>query len=618
MTPLPLLEDHRRGALLAALVAGLVYLNAIPLGFAWDDVEIIKGNEALHSWAGIVGGLGAPYWPGHYGAAVGAWRPVVSTWWGLQWLAWGDTPALFHLVGVLLHAAATGLLVLVLSRLIPVRAAMLGGLIFAVHPVHVEAVANVIGNAEVIAALFMLGACLLHLGAGGRYGWARSGAVGALFLLGALAKEIAYTLPALLFLLDAARRDIGFGELPGYIRARWRPYALMALLFGVLLFARGAVLGGVAPEQAPVGASILMDMSRVWTVPAIWTHYVRLMLVPADLSPDYGGIIPVLVGWNVVNVTGILLALLFLALAWWGWRTGGPLRAEAEEPGAHRRVLGFGIVWFGIAVLPAANILFLSPVLVAERNLYVPSIGMAAAAGWLLSELLRERRQVGLVATAGVVALMSLRTVTRTPVWNDTRGLFVDQIERHPESARAWFFHSDRLWREGMQPEARRAFGILMALTDSNYLYAVQVGSRLSTMDSASPRAAVFFLERAWRERPHLYTAPGLLAVHHLNHQQYAAGEAPGRAAVTLAPENPDMHRVFAGLLSGQGRAGEAIPYRLAAIERGGGVPWTPSGWRATTRWWGTRPLRSPRSTPHAYGHPHPRRSLRSTSVCGS
>ena len=570
---------------MAALVAGLVYLNAVPLGFAWDDVEIIQSNEALHSWNAIVDGLGEPYWPGTYAAAVGAWRPVVSTWWGLQWLAWGDTPALFHFVGVLLHAAATGLLVVMLCELLPVAAAVLAGLVFALHSVHVEAVANVIGNAEVIAAIFVLGACILHLRSGREdaepYGWGRSAAVGALFVVGALSKEIAYTLPALLFLLDAARRDLGLRELPGYLSARWRPYLVLVGAFAALLLARRVVLGGVAPPQAPMGASILMDVSRVWTVPAIWTHYVRLMVFPADLSPDYGGIIPVLYGWGLQNLTGMALALGILALAWWAWRSGAPLRAEAEGPGENRRVLGLAVVWFGIAVLPAANILFLSPVLVAERNLYVPSIGVAAAAGWLLWELLRRRRQAGLLAVVSVFTLMSLGTVTRTPVWNDTRTLFIDLIQRHPESARAWFFHGDRLWREGLQAEARRAFRILLLLTDSDYVIATQVGSRLSTMDRDSPRAAVFLLERAWRERPELYTAPGFLAAHHLNHQQYRKGEAPARAAVLLAPENPDMHRVLAGLLSGQGRPGDAIPFRLTAIERGGGAPWTPWYWLA-------------------------------------
>ena len=394
-------------------------------------------------------------------------------------------------------------------------------------------------------------------------------------------KEIAYTVPALLFLLDAARMDIGFRELPRYLARRWQPYVVLAVLFAGLLFARAVILGGVAPPQAPSGATLLDEMSRVWTVPATWPHYVRLLLFPAGLNVDYGGVIPVLFGWGPLNLTGVALALGFLALGWWGWRTGGPLDHVSRGARSQRRVLGLAVVWFGVTILPAANIVFLSPVLVAERNLYLPSVGMAAAAGWLLAELLERRRQAGLLATAGVVGLMAARTVTRTPYWDNTEGLFADLLDRHPEAGRRWYFYGDRLFKDGRHAEARRAFAVLLLLTDSDYAMSADVGARLSAMDRASPRAAEFLLERAWQERPEHYTAPGYLAAHHLNHGQFREGEAAGRAAVLLAPENPDMHRVLAGLLSGQGRPAEAIPYRLNAIARGGGQPWTPWLWLA-------------------------------------
>ena len=313
--PLAFLADRRRGAWLAAIAAGLVFLNAVWLGFAYDDVIIIQENEALHSWASVLSSLWKPYWPGRYAQEVGAWRPVVTLWWGAQWMVAGDSPALFHLLGVLLHAGAAGFLVLVLAELLPVTAAVLGGLVFALHPVHVEAVANVIGNAEVIAALFFLGACLLHLRSRERYGWSRALAVGALFALGALTKEIAYTLPGVLFLLDAARRDVGPGDVPRYLTARWRPYLVLAAVMIALLMARAQVLGGVAPAQTPAGGLLLRDVSRVWTVPGIWPHYVRLMLFPLDLSPEYGGIIPVEIGWGVRNLTGAAVALALLGLA---------------------------------------------------------------------------------------------------------------------------------------------------------------------------------------------------------------------------------------------------------------------------------------------------------------
>ena len=565
-----LLGDRRRAAGVAALAAVLVYANALGLGFAYDDVVIIHDNDALHSWAAIRAGLSQPYWPSHYAQVIGVWRPVMNLWWGVQWLLWGDHPALFHAVGVLLHGAATALLVLVLAELMPVLAAALGGLVFALHPLHVEAVANVIGNADVMAALLGLAACWIHLRAGARYGWGRSLAVAALIGLAALSKEIAYTLPALLFLLDAARAELGPRELPAYVRDRWRPYLASAVVMAAILLARMQVLDEVAAAQLPAGASRLGEMSRVWTVPAIWSHYVRLLLFPLDLNADYGGIIAVQMGWTLAALTGVFVALVFLALAWWSWRTGAPLAPARPS----RRVLGFGVVWFGTTVLPAANVVFLSPVLVAERNLYLPSIGMAAAAGWLLALLLERRRELGLAALASVAALMSARTLTRTPVWDNTQLVFDDLLERHPEAVRPWYFYGDRLFKEGHQPEARRAFAVLLQLYDSDYTMATEVGIRLSAMDGASPRAGEFLLKRAWREKPGWYTAPGFLAAHYLNHEQYREGEPPARAARLLAPENLDLTRILAALLSGQGRAREAIDYRWAAIRAGGGGPW--------------------------------------------
>lgn len=573
---LAFLADRRRAALLAAAVGALVYANALALGFAYDDVVVIEGNQALHSAAGILRALGQPYWPNRYAQEIGAWRPVVSLSWGLEWLVWGNRPALFHLVGVLAHAAAAALVVLVLAELMPVAAAALAGLVFAVHPVHVEAVANTVGHAEVYAAVFMLAACLLHLRRGDPDRWSVALPLGALFALGALSKEIAYTLPAVIFLIDAARRDVTPGSLATYVGRRWRTYVVLGAVGSALLLLRSQVLGGVAPPQVPGGAALLGSISRVWTVPGIWPHYLRLMLFPLDLSAEYGGIVPVEIGWGARNLTGAFAALALLGLALWAWRRG-PMEPGSETP----RTLGFAVVWFGLTVLPASNVLFLAPVLLAERNLYTPSIGFAAAAGWVLAVALERRPTIAVLAVVAALSAGALRTVTRTPVWTSNERLIADLLDRHPEVPRSWLVRGDRLFKEGRQPEARRAFAVLLLLNDSDYQSATEVGARLSAMDRASPRAAAFLLARAWKEEPGYYTAPGYLAAHHLNHGEFSAGEPAARAALLLAPDNLDMERVLAGLLSGQGRAAEAIPYRLDAIARGGGGPWRQWVWLA-------------------------------------
>lgn len=571
------LSDRRRGASCAAAVAVLVYLQALLLGFAYDDVLMIRDNASLHGWSGIVSSLTVPYWSGRNGAELGLWRPLTTAWWGVQWMAWGDRPALFHAVGIALHALASGLLVVVLSELVPVGAAVLAGIVFALHPVHVEAVANVAGNAEPIVALFVLSACWVHLRSGDVTRWGTALGLGALFAAGASAKEIGFTLPVLLFLLDASRRDVGLGQITTYLARRWRLYLVLCVVTTALFLARASILGGVAPEQVPTGASRIVDVGRLWTVPDIWRHYVRLMFFPLDLSPEYGGIIPVSTGWYLGNAAGVVLALALLAMAMWAWRTGEGLAPQRSS----RRLLGWAVVWFGLTVLPVANILFQSGILLAERNLYLPSVGFAAAAGWLVHLVYERRRSEGLAILVVIAAAFALRIVTATPRWDSTEEVFADLMERHPEVGRAWYFYGDMLFKSGRGEEARRAFARYLLLDDSEYTAATEVGARLSAMDGASPRAAAFLLERAWREKPGSYTAPGYLAAHHLNHAEFAEGEPAARAAVILAPDNLDMERVLAGLLSGQGRAAEAIPYRLDAIARGPSGPWRQWVWLA-------------------------------------
>lgn len=556
-------ERVRRWAWICAAVAVLVHANTLANGFAYDDVDIIEQNEALHSWSGIVDHVDEPYWPGHYGRGVGAWRPVITTLFGVQWMVSGGDPALFHAVGALLHGATTFLVVLLLLELVPLAAAVSGGLLFAVHPVHAEAVANLVGNAEVLASLFVVAALLVHLRGGERYGWRRTLAVAGLFSLGVLTKENAVVLPALVFLVDAAVHDPGVRDLPDYLRRRWPVYLALVVVVVALFAARIAVLGEIAPPQVAAGATLLDEVPRVFTVASTWPHYVRLLLWPADLAADYGGIIPVVVMWTFQAVLGVGIALFFLGVGLWGWRAGGPMEPDRLSP----RALGFAVVWFGASILPASNIVFISPVVVAERNLYLPSVAAAVGLGYFLAALLRERRAAGLTVLTALVVLGAGRTWERNRVWVDSWTPFDVLFEDHPEASRAWFFQGERLARESRFPEARRAYAVALTLMDSDYSTASVVARRFMGMGPSYERVSEFLLLRAWEEQPAFYTAPGGLAILYLNQQRYEEGERFARAALERAPENPDVHRVLGAHLSGLGRPEEAIPHRIRAVE---------------------------------------------------
>src|SRR2546428_2230914 len=140
--------------LYAAVVACavVVYVGALWNRFAWDDTFIILGSDLVRSPGGWWRAFANPYWPPELGGYL--YRPLTIATYVLDWRV--DGAAWFHAVNVLWHAAASVLVALLARRWAGDGAALVAGVVFAVHPVHVEAVANVVGRAELMAATFTL------------------------------------------------------------------------------------------------------------------------------------------------------------------------------------------------------------------------------------------------------------------------------------------------------------------------------------------------------------------------------------------------------------------------------------------------------------------------------
>ncbi|MGI9626636.1 MAG: hypothetical protein ACR2QM_07365, partial [Longimicrobiales bacterium] len=153
----------RVAAILCASVSVLASANTLDNDFTYDDRSIVLENESIHALGALPGTVLKPYWPNAYGKEQGLWRPVTTLAFGVQWALWDGAPVGFHAVNVLMNALAVALVVILLAHLMPLGAALVGGLVFAVHPVHVEAVANVVGFAEILSASLYLAACILVL-----------------------------------------------------------------------------------------------------------------------------------------------------------------------------------------------------------------------------------------------------------------------------------------------------------------------------------------------------------------------------------------------------------------------------------------------------------------------
>lgn len=566
--PAPPSLDGRASALAVGLLAGAVYLNSLGNGFAYDDVHIIELNSGIQAWQTLPEALLRPYWPGPFGKELGLWRPVTSGMFGVAHIVGSGSPFVFHAMNVLAHVANSLLVLGLLRLLLSASAALSGALLFAVHPVHTEAVANVVGFSELASTAFVLVALIVHIRGGAVSSWSTALTIGVLYALGFGAKESAVTLPGLIFLVDAARVRLSLSEIPRYIRDRWRVYLILLTLTIALLLARLQILGSVASPIAPLGAGLLDEIPRIWTLGEVWMHYVRLWVFPIDLSADYSpGVIPISVGWGVENTLGVGLILLLLSAALLSWRKPDLMRGHDSGKSA-----AFGAVWFLITISPISNTVFLSGVLLAERTLYLPSVGLAAASGWLVLRLARDRRRVAWIGFSLALVTGSVRTWVRNPSWHDSVSVFNTMIADYPQSGRSQWILGDELMGRGRVSEALRSYRAAILLLGRDYQPLVAISRKL--MAEEHYRAAELLLKFAIEDSPQYPVAFGLLASIRAEYGDADETEAYARAALELESFDPIRQHLLAWALIRQGLVEEATAARARGIEQGEVVFW--------------------------------------------
>jgi tetratricopeptide (TPR) repeat protein len=436
-----------------ALLAACVYALALRNGFAVDDESIIWRNPVVHGLGNPRELLLGPWWQ----KSGELYRPVTLASFALDWAVSGGSTAWMHAVNVALHALVSVLVAVLVARLGGGRwPAVLAGALFAVHPLHVEAVAGLVGRAEVLAALFVLLACLVYLGGAPRAP-GRIAAVSALYLAGLGSKEIAVTLPALLLVVDALA---GRGERRSARALLARNLPLLAALAGTLALylllrvrANGGVLG-VSP------VSYLQDLPagrRLATAVGLWPEYVRLLFWPRDLAAEWGPGALDVVGWGSPRPwLGLALGIAAAAAAWASWR--------------RERWTAAAVAWFAAAVLPVSHLLFTAGTMLAERNLYLPSVGLVFLLPPLAARWALERRPARLAAAGAFALLLALGgwwTWRRTPVWRSSETVFAALVREHP---RLWWVEWKAgaiLARRGRGEEALRWY--LPALRKTRY-----------------------------------------------------------------------------------------------------------------------------------------------------
>lgn len=423
---------------LPALLGLLLYLNTLGHQWCLDDYSVIADNWVTQKgWEGIPIHLTHHYRYGYWAGDGDLYRPLSLVMFAAEWALFGDNPFPGHLINVLLYAAVCFLFGWALFRWSrgPVFS-MLAALLFAVHPLHTEVVANVKSRDELLAMLFLLLTWLAWQRAQRhrpRGLWLLLSLVA--FALALLAKESAITfLPLLPLSLYAFRHQPARAD---YLRSLL--FLLPASLFLVL---RKVILGDLkGVDQVSILDNVLSGATDSVTLLAsalrLCGEYLRMLVLPWPLVSDKG--------WNQIPLTdfaspGVWLSLLAIAGGVW---------AIVRFRSSQKRLV-FGLVWFAATFSLAANLLFLIGTSYGERLLFLPSAGFSVAVAALLRwkdagtnpawpEWLRQPRGYLLAAVLSVFALL---TVWRNPAWKDSYTLYATDIKQSPQSVKLRYHYA--------------------------------------------------------------------------------------------------------------------------------------------------------------------------------
>lgn len=425
------MEVVRKNAVwVVAFIAVIASITSVMNGFALDDVHIIFENDRVHSLANIPYLFGQTYWPPSEGASL--YRPLTMLLFTLEWAIGGGSPLPFHLVNIALYACTCVALFRLMRTVADLDVALLATALFAAHPVHTEAVANVVGQAELLVAFFMFVAVERYISArrSDNFSIRDTLAIAGCYAAALVSKEHALVLPALLAASELIVHRSGES-----FRQRVRQTAPMYLLLIVVAIAFIIVRTMVVGAFRAGGTNEILTghsfSGRVFTMLNVTVDWVRLLVWPAQLSADYSYPRTHLsTGPELTMLPGLLVIICCAVLAW---------RFRRQQP-----VVTLAILWIAITMAVPSNLIMVTGFVLAERTLFLASAGvtlLAAIAFMTMWRRLDETQTSGRswmqVLVAAGLALAITQSSVRNFVWKDNEALLTHTVQDVPLSSRA-------------------------------------------------------------------------------------------------------------------------------------------------------------------------------------
>lgn len=499
--PAPALSQRLGPYVFLAVVVCAVYATAFTNQFVFDDDLLIRMNEYLVSWKTFGHLFTASTTDGAH-IAGGFYRPVQNILYFFVFQIFGLRPFGFHLLNLMVHAANACLGYRLALRLnFDARAALLGALLWAVHPLHTEAVTYMSGTADPLYLMFGL------LGLNGlipTFSPRRVVATLPLFVLALLSKETAVIFPPLAVLCLWHLHPE---------RTKLKTYLPLWPLWTVAL----AFLGWRVTNNSFDGPARYIELMKLpaYSTMRIYvdSHWVRLLTFCAEL-PNYAALIfwpsdlymersfPLHTGLDDIQVLGGI-AMIGAALA-----TIVLARKPALQP------LRWGLLWFGIALAPDSGLAFPMNALFLEHWMYVPTLGLFMGTAAALAPLMGRLKQPALQAMVvfgcmGLLAVLSSRTVAQNQIWSTPVSFYRNIFAHGVLSPRAHNNLAIAYMEMGDFPDAIKEYQQAIAEADTYAETHYNLAIALSRLPNAHDNIPLMIehLQRAIEIEPGFYRA---------------------------------------------------------------------------------------------------------------
>lgn len=472
----------------------------------------------------------------------------------LTWLShmmdvsiWQLEPRGHHITNVVLHALNSLLVFLLLVRMTQ-RApkAWAVGLIFAVHPLHVESVAWISERKDLLCAFFVLLTMLAYT----RYATRRTVtdyAILAMAVLCALlSKPMAVTLPFVLLLLDYwPLQRIGDPAIGDTLPLRARRllieklplFAIAALMCAITYFVqwRGGAMNAL--YQMPMADRI--ENALVSYVLYLWKLFWPFNLSPIYPLPEGGRAI-----WQVLLATIALIAITFVA-----WR----IRRRAPY------VL-VGWLWYVGILVPAIGIVQVGFAAMADRYMYLPMMGILIAVVWAGADLLRQyddERTRSMVFAFGFILVAGLAALShkQTAIWRDSESLFKHAIAVTKNNAEAHAHLGVAYLRQNRPADAIAPFE--QAVVIRPRIKEAHTGLGVAFRMTGQPERAILSHQASLEIDPNQGIVYANLGIAYEDIHNYAEAERNLREALRLDPSLASARIALNRVLQAQGKPAE-------------------------------------------------------------